>query len=121
MNHLIILPILFFSSLSFAYRQTDEVIITLNECLWNQKVASMEADCNDLFHHYLPLSSQYKPDSDVRLGSYNIFRLSEQQFKRLDLTADMIDQSWDIVALSEVQPNRSDNLQFNVNALVALK
>ena len=81
----------------------------------------MPTDCNDVFHHYLPKEDNYKPNDEVRLGSYNIFRLSETRFKRLDITADMMNDLWDVVALSEIQPNRSARLQENVNALIAEK
>lgn len=106
-----------------AMRPNSNDYSILNECLWNKEVLSIDTECNDMFNHYLPENSGSAKDTkEMRLGSYNIFRLSEQRkSKRLDLIAQMMDSEWDLVALSEIQSNKSTDLKLNVNAQVAFR
>ena len=80
----------------------------LEECRWNQQVITGHVDCTELYQHYHPIDGDHSPNGEqLRIGSYNIFRLSEQKQKRLDLNAEMIDAEWDLVAVNEMQPNLS--------------
>lgn len=74
-----------------------------------------------MFHYYPHKSGSYKPSTSVRLGSFNIFRLSETKFKRLDWVAELIDETWDVLAVSEIQHNRALSLELSLNAVRALK
>ncbi len=113
------------SSQAFAYRpandagQSDTSI--LQECLWNKDILDTQTECNDLYNHYYPKTVEKVAKSQIRLGSFNIFRSYEQQQKRWDLTARMMNDQWDLIAISELQPNKSQVLQSNVNAAVALR
>ena len=120
-NKWFFLLILTLSFPAWAYRSQDTRILA--ECQWNKELYSLEADCNDLFHHYFPQDRNYNPSSDkVRFGSFNIYKMgySDAKFKRLDLLAQLMNARWDVIALSEVQHNAADNLRYNVNALRAL-
>lgn len=94
---------------AFAYRPGSKDTANLNECLWTKKALGTEVYCSDLYNHYLPEVSGYKaPSKKVRLGSYNIFRLSEQRKnKNFDWTSEMINSEWDVVALSELQTSNA--------------
>lgn len=84
----------------------------MNECLWNQALLGENfVDCNDLFHHYKPQSPDKVQSKDVRVGSYNILRASEQKDrKNWDLTAEMIEAQWDLFSVQELQPGRTDDI-----------
>ncbi len=117
---LFIISLQVFSSFSLAMRPNSEDTSIYNECLWNKELLDIEVDCNDLFHHYQPQSHSPQSDSELRLGSFNIFRISDQRtYKRIDLNAQMINSEWDVVSLQELQPNRALDMSFNVNARMA--
>jgi hypothetical protein len=121
MKILLIFVFLIAANISLAYRQNSGDTSILNECLWNKQVVDLEVDCNDLFNHYLPKKSHYRPNSNLRFGSYNIFRSYEQQQKRWDLTAQLVNGEFDLIGISELQANKSSFLQMNINAAVALR
>ncbi len=77
-----------------------------------EELMKSKVDCNDVFHHYYPASTEKNGQDTVRIGSYNILRTSEQKSrKNLELTAQMIDSEWDLVSLQELQPGRTDEIQ----------
>lgn len=120
---LLLIPMVWTPSLH-AMRPQSEDTSTFNECLWNQEVLNgkLSVDCNDLYHHYLPQKTPIIKSNNTRIGSYNIFRSSDQRtYKRLDLNAELIDSEWDVVSVVELQPNRAMDMGFNVNARVALE
>ena len=121
-SSLLFVAIILFQFNVHAYRDVKSDVNILAECQWNKKFAAPDADCNDLFHHYPPVGTSTSANkSNVRLGSFNIYKMgySETKYKDLDLIAEMMDSRWDVVALSELQHNMSKKLYYNAQAVVA--
>lgn len=108
----LIILVLMFSISAHAYRKGSDDAANLKECRWNQAAIDSKVDCNDLFHHYHPAESQYSPSAQVRVGTYNILWTSgEKGKKNIPLNALMIDASWDVMAIQEVNPGKSGDIR----------
>lgn len=74
-------------------------------------------ECNDLYHHYNAHAWKefQSPDSEIKIGSYNIWNLGSNQtrFKDLELNAKMLNQ-WDIIAVSELVRTTSTKRKTNL-------
>lgn len=72
---------------------------------------TIEAECTENYVHFFPTAeqkvklNQNRPDSELRLGSFNLFHLGDNQapMKSLSVMAHVIDQ-WDIVGAQEMMP-----------------
>lgn len=107
---------------SYAYKEFDESI--LNECQNSKKILKVDADCNDMFHHYKSSRTQPASAEDsgkVKIAGYNIYKLGvgETRYKDLDLTAKMMNQ-WDVIGAVEPQPALAEDKVDNENIIELL-
>lgn len=112
MKSLLCIFITLISYQALAYRPDSSDTSIYNECLWNKDALSIKVDCNDVYNHYKPQKRRYRPSQSLRVGSYNIFRSSQERNKKnIPLTAALIDSQWDVVALSELQPGSTVDIK----------
>ena len=126
-NWMIVLLLLVPMTNVHAYKLLDVNI--LYECKWNKKFIEIEAECNDLYHHYptskfsLPVNKNAVANSQyVKIAGFNIWNLGSGQtfYKDIKLVAQMISQ-WDIVGVVEVLPAISYDRSTNYALVKAVK